>query len=204
MLIKTAVATSATENAVTLESIKDQLRLTPGWTHEDELLRGLRRSAERWVENKCGLKLLTQTWYSYYDAWPESDDYDEIELPYYPLQSVPSSGVYYTDSSGGSTTFSSTAWDADTATRPSRVVLDYNDDWPSVTLHNKNPIRVEAIYGYTTAGNVPDDIKLAIRLLIAHWYENREAAVIPPPGAGFENVPMAVGSILADYRSYRR
>jgi hypothetical protein len=43
----------------------------------------------------------------------------------------------------------------------------------------------------------PDDIKHAVRLLVGHWYENREAVVV---GAQCHIVPMAADALIAPYR----
>jgi uncharacterized phiE125 gp8 family phage protein len=202
--MKTVVVTSATGEPITLEDVKSQLRLELGQTNEDEFLEGLITAARQHVENITGRKLMPQTWTVYYDAWPSGkDNYDTIEIPYPPLRSIPSTGLVYTDSTSGSTTLSSTAWAADTVSEPGRLVLDYNDDWPTVTLHNNNPIAIEFNCGYSTAATIPGTIKQAVKMLIGHYYENRESVTGTPSGMKIEETPWAVKTLLAPYREYR-
>ena len=82
------------------------------------------------------------------------------------------------------------------------MVLGYDDDWPTATLINRNPISVEFVCGYTTGANVPDPIKLAIKMQIAHYYENREAVTVLGAGQGFHVTPQAVLSLLTPYRVF--
>lgn len=202
--MKTVVVTSATGEPLTLEDVKSQLRLELGQTDEDEFLQDLITAARQHIENITGRKLMPQTWRVYFDAWPSGKkNYDSFEIPYPPLRSIPSTGLVYTDSTGGSTTFSSTAWASDTVSEPGRLVLDYNDDWPTVTLHNNNPIAIDFNCGYSTATAVPGAIKRAIKMLVGHYYENRESVTVIPSGMKIEETPSAVKTILTHYREYR-
>ena len=42
----------------------------------------------------------------------------------------------------------------------------------------------------------PDDIKLAVKRLVAHWFENREAAAV----RSMREVPLAVDDLIRPYR----
>lgn len=198
--MRTVVVTSATGEPVTLEEAKQHIRIEIGETVEDDLISGLITVARQRVENITGRKLMPQSWKSYYDDWPNKD---YIELPYPPLRSMPSSAVVYKKSTGNSTTFSSTAWDPDTVSEPGRCILNYADDWPTATLHNNNPISIQFNCGYSTGGKVPETFKLAIKLLVGHWYENRESIIVSPSGMAIQEVPETVKSLLAPYRMHR-
>ncbi len=63
---------------------------------------------------------------------------------------------------------------------------------------------IERLLGYTLAsefpsGNVPGSIKEGIRLLAAHWYENREASIV---GVNAQEIPYGVREIIREYRSW--
>lgn len=164
---------------------------------EDDLLDALIAAAREHAETFTSRALLTQTWDIYLDDWP-SGDY--IELPYPPLQSVTS--VTYTDSDGTTNTFAATSYSVDTDSEPGRVVLDYGESWPSVTLATKNPIKVRFVAGYgNERSDVPQPIKQALLMLIAHWFENREATVVSSrlTQAGSE-LPFAFNALLWPYR----
>jgi len=199
MKTKLVTATSSGQTSLPLEDIKNHLRLSLGETDEDGLLEGLRKSAQEYVENYTNRKLLTQSWNVYFDDWPDGDSF---EIPYPPLQSIPSTGVVYTNSTNDSTTWGSTKWCSDTASEPGRLVREYEESsWPTTaTLHNNNPIAIEFVCGYTTASNIPQSIRQAMLLIVGHFYENREETIIGQP---ITRVPMAVKSLLAPYRNFK-
>jgi uncharacterized phiE125 gp8 family phage protein len=195
MLIRSSLLTASSEEPITLEEIKIHLRIDIGETAEDDLLMGLLRASRERVEIITGRKLMPQTWYAYFSDFPWRDYF---ELPYAPIRSIPSSGLYYTDSTGGSTTFSSTKWSSDIVSVPGRLVLDYNEDWPSNTLAANNPIRIEFSCGYAGSTSVPDTIKAAMKLMVGHWYENREDSMI----TSIQPIPLGVKALLAPYKIF--
>jgi uncharacterized phiE125 gp8 family phage protein len=128
-------------------------------------------AAREFLEQAMRRAFITQTWRLSLSAWPAGN---EIEIPRPPLQEV--SSIVYTDSDGNPTTWSTEAYIVDTDSEPGRVVLAYGESWPSVTLSPANPIQITFVAGYgDAADDVPEFIKQAITLLLAHWYENREA-----------------------------
>ena len=193
-MIKTQAVTTATDDAITLEEIKDHLRIERGETIDDEYLERLRDVATEHVQDLTGLKLITSVWYSYRNDWPDNDHFD---LPFAPLQSVASTGITYTPSSGGSLKFSSTEWQQDSVSIPPRVVLRYDDDWPSEQLDINNPIRVKATYGYTTSGKIPASLKHAMLLMIGNWFEHRESIVM---GVSPAEIPRYIMSMIDRYK----
>lgn len=63
---------------------------------------------------------------------------------------------------------------------------------------------IERLLGYKLAdefpGNaVPADLKEAIRLLTAHWYENREASII---GVSAQEIPYGIRDIIREHRNW--
>lgn len=195
--MKSVLVTASSSTPISLAEAKEHLRVTT--TGDNDYITELIKAAVERVEDLTGRKLMPQTWRTYYDEWPDSDS---IELPYGPLIGVASTGIVYKDSEGSSTTLSSTMWDADTAAVPGRVCLDYNDDWPTVTLHNMNPISIDAEYGSTATSLIPHQLIHAAKILIGHWYEHREPIIT---GAIVSQVPMSVKALCAakDIRGYR-
>jgi uncharacterized phiE125 gp8 family phage protein len=56
-------------------------------------------------------------------------------------------------------------------------------------------IELDVVAGYGDEGSaVPEPLRLAVRLLLAHWYEHRGTAGALPP------VPAAVTALMAPYR----
>ncbi len=205
-MIQTKIVTSATGEPIDLEDMKNQLRLDVGMSAEDDLLNGFIRAATRRIEGITNLKLLTQTWKAYPSAWPSSENY--IELPYSPLIHVTSStGVVYKDSSGSTYLMASTgdnSWRVDTVSKPGRLILENDADWPGETLYNINPISIQFLCGYGTSdagdgSQIPEQLKLAVKQLVGHWYENREATIV---GKTINMVPDAVDALIGDYRVF--
>lgn len=194
--MRTAVVTSATGEPLTLEEVKDHLRLEQGETAEDEYLDTLVTVARQQVEDYTGRKLMPETRYLYLDNWQQSYSDEYIYIPDPPLRSIPTTGVYYTDSDGDSTTMSSTAWATDTAGEPGRLVLDYNDDWPTDVLDDNNPIRIEYNCGSSDRAAIPKAVKQAMKIMVSDMYENRETYVI---GQSVGTVD-TVKALLAPYR----
>ena len=142
-------------------------------SQDETLLSDFITTARQQAEEITGRALITQTWYYYLNDWP-GDDF--IKLPYAPLASVTS--VSYTDTDGTTSTLSSSDYSVDTDSEPGRIVLDYGESWPSVSLAPKNPICVEYVCGYgATSASVPKPILIWIRALITFLYENRTAPV---------------------------
>ena len=48
--------------------------------------------------------------------------------------------------------------------------------------------------GWETAGDVPENLKQAVRLLVAHWFDNREAVTT---GQAAHQMPMAVDAMIS-------
>ncbi|MCP4568384.1 MAG: hypothetical protein GY841_12475 [FCB group bacterium] len=163
------IKTGPAKYPVELKEVKEQLNLTVGWTDDDEWLKRAIAVATSKVEQYLKRRLITQTWYAYYDAWPTGD---AIVLPFGKLQSVTT--VKYTETSGTQTTWSATEYNADTDSDPGRVVLEYGYPWPSFDLNPLNPVEVEFVCGYgTTGSSVEPSIKHAMVMAIDDLYNNR-------------------------------
>lgn len=80
---------------------------------------------------------------------------------------------------------------------PSRYSVEGARVWPVGRWGVSGPLRLRATY--TGEPSAPDPVQLAVKLLVGHWYENREAVVIDR-GSAPHTVPMAVDRLLAAYR----
>lgn len=199
--MKTVLLTTPSTEALRLGDIKRHLRLSTGVTNEDKQLKIYRAAARDRVEAYLGKKLISQRWYCYFDNWSSGDS---LTLPYSPVSSAPSSAIVYKKSTGASTTFSSTAWEVDTASDPGRIALGYGEDWPTDTLWNVNPIRVEFKVGYSShSTGIPEAITNAMLLLVGHLYENREEITVTALGKTVQQLPKAAHYLLAPYRNFR-
>ena len=104
-----------------------------------------------------------------------------IALPYPPLQSV--SQLVTIGEDDAETPFAASNYIVDTAREPGRIVLKTSAQWP-VNLRAAEAIRIDYVAGYgASASDVPQAIRDAIRMIVAHWYEHREAGDLPQGAA---------------------
>lgn len=191
MILKQTVAPAA--EPVSLAEAKAHLRVDID--DDDDYISGLISAARQYVETATRRAFISQTWRLSLDRWPAGD---AIELRKPPLASV--SSIVYRDSDGASTTWGTSNYIVDTDSEPGRIVLADGASWPSVTLYPVNPIQVTYVAGYGAAGSsVPQYLRHAVLLLVAHWYENREAILV---GTIARDLPLAVESLIYLNRAY--
>ena len=190
----TELVTAPQAEPVSIDDLMTHLRVE---NDEDmPYLDEIERAAREYIENLLGRKLITQTWKVYYSSWPADNIF---EIPYGQLQSV--SSITYMDTDGNSNTLVADIYDVDTASEPGKVVLAYNQSWPSVSLYPTNPISIEFTCGYGDRGSaVPSMIRHAAKILAGHLYENREASIT---GITIQTVPIGLYDMLYPYRLWR-
>jgi uncharacterized phiE125 gp8 family phage protein len=115
-------------------------------------------------------------------------------LPHAPLQSVQS--IKYYDTNGTLQTFSASNYDIDTRHQPGKVVLDDDAEWPEVD-ERPNAIVIAYTAGYGTPSQVPSALRVAMRFIVSHWYENRVHVNI---GNIVNPIPDTVETLLWQYR----
>jgi uncharacterized phiE125 gp8 family phage protein len=149
---------------------------------DDALIDQLILSATKHVERVTGWALNPQTQQKSHKRVSEI-----IRLPHWPVNAV-------TDIERVGTTTVSVAsnFDVDLTERPARVTpID------GMTLASGEVIRIS----YTVGSNdPPDDLRQAVLMLVAHWYENREAAV---SGSTTSEVDMGVTRLCAGFIGLR-
>ncbi|MEL7489083.1 MAG: head-tail connector protein [Pseudomonadota bacterium] len=176
-----------TAEPVSLDEIKAHLRVTHA--DEDGLIAGLAVAARQTVEARAGLALMAQRWRLSLDRAPS----ETVILPLAPVASIDAVSVI--GAAGDFETVSVSKYEAATGS-PGRVRCAAPWPRPSVALGG---VRIDFTAGWADAGAVPDDLKQAIKLLAAQFYETREAA-------GAERVyriPGAVDALTAPYRQVR-
>jgi uncharacterized phiE125 gp8 family phage protein len=163
---------------VTLAEAKTHLRIDG--TTDDDLLNGLIRAARQEVEQTTGTALLEQSWRLVLDRWPTSDT---VLLRVYPLRAVLSVTLY--GSEGEASLLAPEAYQTDMLSRPARIHLVA----PPLALRAMNGVEIDFTAGFGEVGaDVPDLLKRAVLLLVAHWYEFRagfgpdDQPVSYPPG----------------------
>lgn len=157
---------------------------------DDALITAFITAARETVELIARRALINQTWDLVLDAFPGED---RLTLPRPPLSSVTS--ITYVSSAGVSAQVAAASYYVDTQSEPGRVVLNTGYSWPATTLRIASGVTVRYVAGYGAAASaVPERYKVAIKLLVAHWYENR--AAVETSGAAPQEVPLGVVALL--------
>lgn len=162
------VVTAPVGDPLTLEEVKAHLRVDS--TADDELIGALILAARLKLESDTGRALLTRTYDLSLDGWPASG---VLLLPYSPVQSVTS--ITYYDTANVATVWAASNYQVDAASVPARIVPAYGAVWPAVTLRSLNGVVIRYVAGYGALATIPETDRQAMKLLVAHWYENREA-----------------------------
>jgi uncharacterized phiE125 gp8 family phage protein len=163
---------------------------------DDALIDALGQAARQLVEQVTDRALITQTWRL---TLPRLGP-RPVRLPVWPVQSVTS--VAYTDSTGVAASWDASLW-ALSAAEPPELVPAYQELWPiqwagGVTLGPRaDAASVTFVAGYGADGSaVPGPVLTAIKLLVQHWYVNRQAVVT---GTIATELPWAVDALLGPY-----
>ena len=160
-------------------------------TAENALLDGLIAAARDWCESYTGRRFITQTLVAAMDRFP-----CRIELPGPPCISVTS--IKYLDGSNVQRTLAATEYTLYVAAEPARIYPAFGKSWPSA-LGQFGAIEVEYVAGFgAAASNVPDGIRTAVKMLAAHWHENREPVA---PDESFE-APFTITALLDRWRIF--
>jgi uncharacterized phiE125 gp8 family phage protein len=143
------------------------------------MLDALVLAATKRVEAESGLKMFEQTVELRMDGFPavQRDRFDvvreysdSINLQVSPVQSVDS--VKYDDADDAEQTWASSSYWTDLLSVPARVTT--KTSWPTTKSGKPGSVRIRMTVGKATAAEIPEVFKLAIKLLVAHWFVNRE------------------------------
>lgn len=199
-----ATVTPPAYDPVSLAEAKAHCRITND--DEDGLLAGYILAARQYVENECCLRLITQTIdYTINDRWPciiERGYYRQrVGFPVGPVQSVTS--VSYIDGGGTTQTLATDQYvvgNIGTDIQSGRPFIEpvYGVTWPYVR-YQQAAITVRFVAGWSLS-NVPNPLMQAMRMLIGHQYEIREAVNV---GNIVTPMNFAVDAMLSAYRDSR-
>ncbi|WP_299195748.1 head-tail connector protein [uncultured Amphritea sp.] len=182
-------ATPPAEEPITLEDARVQCQIDADITDEDALIDQFIAAAASFCETFTGRPLITQE-KQYIGGFGKL-----IELTPN-LLSVES--VTYIDVDGATQTLDPVTYYIDTASVVGRIVP--LESWPSVKSGHPQPVTVNFTCGYGAAADVPDSIKQCMRMLVAHWYRNREAVIV---GVSAGPIDFAVDALLNPHRVMR-
>jgi uncharacterized phiE125 gp8 family phage protein len=146
----------------------------------EDLLAGLIVASRIRAEHLASRKFITQTWDCFLQEWP---DRNFIRLPFGNLQNGEATApvVSWKDVDGTEATLvAGTDYIVEANGEDcGRIVLPDGVSWPTDSLYPSNPIRVRFTCGYGGAAtDVPQDIRAAIKLILADLWAQRGDPVI--------------------------
>jgi uncharacterized phiE125 gp8 family phage protein len=170
------LVTPPSGEVLSLDEAKHQCQLELTDDAHDAFLIGAIAAAVDAAEDRTGLQFLPATWMRTLDRWPCER---WIELPRPPLISVTS--ITYVDLAGVTQTFAASNYVVDApagrTVRRGRVGLKSGVVYPSAQAE-LNAIRVTYLAGYANADQVPARLKQGMKMLIGHWFANRETVMV--------------------------
>lgn len=177
MLLTRTIA--MTDQPVSLAEAKAHLRVSD--TDEDALISALIVVASEHVAALTGLALGPETWV--YKVGPQ---YGDLLLPWAPVVAVTAVGYYDPDGTAQVDVVGNYRVMADDRRPLMRPVP--TKSWPATEL------REDAISITFTAGfsAVPAPLAAAIKMLVGHWFENRESVVT---GTIATEIPLAAALV---------
>lgn len=185
----TVVVIEPPSPVVSVEDAKLHCRVDVTDTESDGLIEAYIAAATAWIDGPGGwlgraIGVQVLEWQSC--AWP----CDRFKLPFPPMIEVIS--ISYVDTDGALQTLA--------------VPDPWTFDDAPATRGRDGDVRIRYRAGYGTADDadppvwtnvVPAQIKVAILMLVGHWYENREAVVV---GSSLSSVPLGVEALLSTFR----
>lgn len=159
---------------------------------EDGLIESLITAARVHIEGATGQALMEQRWRLVRDDWPANS---VVTLPIGPVSALEDIRTY--DAEG-----------APHPIDPDDALLDGQGNPPRVILPAIKPgtrrylgVEIDFVAGYGSAADaVPPDLIQALLVLVAYWFENRDA-VLAVGAAGV--IPSGFDRLLANYRRVR-
>jgi uncharacterized phiE125 gp8 family phage protein len=196
-----ATASGTGDRPVSVAEAKEHLRIVD-MTTDDDYIGMLIDTATAWCEDYCDRTFAHKHYTVAFDDFPSL----RIALPRPPVQlaSVATNAtvtISYVDQGGTTQTLT---W-AQSGTQQFRLDRDhvpalvyplYLENWPNVRLDDK-AVQVTYLAGYGGAANVPTPAKHAIKMLVGHWYANRESVLV---GSISKELEFAVSALLANLR----
>jgi uncharacterized phiE125 gp8 family phage protein len=161
--------TAPSASPISLAEAKAQMRVEG--TDEDTVIQRLIDAAVAFVDvqGALGFAMMTQTWGQWIGPNPST-----VSLLLGPVQSV--SAIKYYDTNG--TLQTATLADFNVFGTPNRITITPKTGkaWP-ITQTRDDAIKIEYVVGYgDTSSSVPQTVRHALMMLVAHWYENRETS----------------------------
>lgn len=196
-----ATASGSGDRSVSVAEAKEHLRIVD-MTTDDDYIGVLIDTATAWCEDYCDRTFADKQYTVAFDDFVDL----RIGLPRPPvrLNATAASAtvtISYVDQGGTTQTLTwsqsgTQQFRLDRDHVPALVYPLYLENWPNVRLDDK-AVQVTYLAGYGGAESVPTPAKHAIKMLVGHWYANRETVLT---GSISKELEFAVSALLANLR----
>jgi uncharacterized phiE125 gp8 family phage protein len=182
--MKPKLITAPASDPVTLQEVKEHLRVT-WFTDDDTYIQALIKAAVSHLDGYQGILnrcIVSQEWQVTRASWCRkmetifTDTTDAV--------------IKYYDADGDEQTLDGATYQV----YPDYIRLKNDFVFPSIQADRDDPILIVTTHGYEV---VPDSLLLAIKILVAHWYRNREPVTFTGNPA---KIPFSVNALLAPHR----
>lgn len=180
------LVTAPAAEPLSLADAKTFLRVEHG--DDDAIIASLVAAARNHVEALTRCALITQTWRLVLDRWPDGG---RIVPRIGPLRSLTAVRVF--NAAGDASEIDPEIFVIDVAAGALAAPA-----W-SLPLPGRSVagIELDIEVGYGAAGDVPQRLLQAIRMMVVHWYENRGLIAI---GGSVAMMPASVNAMIASHR----
>ena len=158
---------------VTVADAREQCALLDDTSHDTFLLRSIKLATKE-LETHARTIFMQRTMRLDLDGFRSTD----IDLQVYPVQSVTT--IAYDDENDAAQTVSSSDYYTNlNGMTPIVRVVDY---WPATMINKPASVRITFVAGYTSADEIPEDIRGNILMRVYDMFENRASDA--PSGKG--------------------
>tara|TARA_R100000388_G_C7220438_1_gene148642 strand:+ start:260 stop:922 length:663 start_codon:yes stop_codon:yes gene_type:complete len=209
------VNTAESADFISINEIKNQLRISNSDSTHDTLLAVCQSAATELAKNYLQRSLINRTITLFLDNVPYMDDYlpdtegittgpyltfrnREVRLPFSPLVSVSHVKTY--DDDDTATTLATSKYYVDTAGDYGRVILRTGETWPDM-LRVGNALEIKYVAGFgSSSSDIPTTIRQGGLVMAAHLFENPD---LVSKGEGVAMIPSLVSALWNPHRLSR-
>lgn len=169
---------------ITLDEAKNHLRVD---TNDDDTnILALITVARTFVEDATGRAFITRVFICTFDGWPRG----VLRLPRSKATVI--NWVKYLDNLDAEQTVDPSVYSFDLRTEPARVFVKVGQWWPPI-IPRPSVVRVSFAAGAADASGVDKRDITAMKLVLGHLYENREAGIV---GTIADLLPMGIKAFI--------
>lgn len=161
--------------AFTRQETKDYLKVDTD--ADDALIDSIIKAARFRAERYMGFAIALQTVEQRYELFKSC-----IPLAQGNVKDVVS--IKYLDETEAEQTILSSVYGLDLFKTPQEVYLKNDKSWPN-TYTDRGAVRIQYRAGYDNAASIPNDLRIAMLLIISDMYENRTDSISRFPTASY-------------------